>query len=67
MARQDSALSRLAFEPRDAVRGEDGELYHLPTLRALHRLGRLAPDSPGMAVLMQALQHELPKFACLTA
>ncbi|GAA5504196.1 hypothetical protein Dxin01_03965 [Deinococcus xinjiangensis] len=67
MDSRDPTLTRQAFETRDAVRGDDGELYHLPTLRALHRLGRLSQDSPAFAVLMQALSSELPRFARLTA
>lgn len=52
MDANDTPLTAAAFNVRDAIQGEDGEWYHLPTLRALHRLGRLALDSPAYMVLM---------------
>ncbi|UBV44340.1 hypothetical protein LAJ19_14325 (plasmid) [Deinococcus taeanensis] len=44
-------LTRTSFSTSDLVRGEDGELYHLPTLRALHATGRLSFDSAGYQLL----------------
>ncbi|BDP40881.1 hypothetical protein DAETH_08500 [Deinococcus aetherius] len=46
-------LKLAAFDPNDMERGEDGELYHLPTLRALHAAGRLSHESAGYLILMQ--------------
>ncbi|WP_216328879.1 hypothetical protein [Deinococcus aestuarii] len=46
-------LKLAAFDPNDMERGEDGELYHLPTLRALHAAGRLARGSAGSLLLME--------------
>lgn len=47
------ALKAAPFNLDDMVRGEDGELYHLPTLRALHSAGRLSRESAGYLLLMQ--------------
>lgn len=41
------------FSTGDMARGEDGELYHLPTLRALFAAGRLPPGSVGHLVLLE--------------
>lgn len=37
--------------PSDIQQADDGNYYHLPTLRALHRAGRLAVDTPGWRLL----------------
>ncbi|MFC4638957.1 hypothetical protein [Deinococcus hohokamensis] len=47
------ALKPTPFNAADLIRGEDGELYHLPTLRALNAAGRLSPDSAGYLLLME--------------
>lgn len=52
---RDTDLTRQPFELRETVQGEDGGLYHLPTLRALYRRGRLSPDSPAYCALLQVL------------
>ena len=46
-------LESAPFITGDMVRGEDGELYHLPTLRTLHAAGRLSFGSVGYMLLMQ--------------
>ncbi|MFC4427696.1 hypothetical protein [Deinococcus navajonensis] len=46
------------FNAADLVRGDDGELYHLPTLRALNAAGRLAPDSAGYLLLMERASYQ---------
>ncbi|SMB90068.1 hypothetical protein [Deinococcus hopiensis] len=48
-----TALKATPFSSTDVARGEDGELYHLPTLRALFAAGRLSPGSEGHLVLLQ--------------
>lgn len=63
----DSRLEKHPFQASDLVRGDDGEYYHLPTLRALYRLGRLSPDSAGYALLMRVMLAATPAFARLTA
>ncbi|WP_102128351.1 hypothetical protein [Deinococcus planocerae] len=45
-------LKLAAFDQTDMARGEDGELYHLPTLRTLHAAGRLSRESAGYLLLM---------------
>lgn len=45
------ALTRTAFDPADLIRGEDGDLYHLPTLRALHARGQLGLHTEGYLLL----------------
>ena len=67
MNRHTPNLDRTAFDTRDAIQGEDGEWYHLPTLRALHRLGRLPIDSPAYMMLMGVLHIEAPRYTRLTA
>lgn len=62
-----STLTTTPFDLRDALQGEDGEWYHLPTLRALHRLGKLATDSPAYMALMRILHLEAPAHAQLNA
>lgn len=47
------SLKSTPFRPDDLVRGDDGELYHLPTLRALHASGRLLPESTGFWLLLR--------------
>lgn len=47
-----TALKTTPFSTSDMARGEDGELYHLPTLRALYAAGRLPFGSAGYAVLV---------------
>ena len=59
-------LDCTAFDTRDAIQGEDGEWYHLPTLRALHRLGRLSTESPAYMLLMSVLHVEMPHHTRLT-
>lgn len=51
----DTPMSRTTFTLADTVRGEDGELYHLPTLRALHARGLLRPGTPAHLALLAAL------------
>lgn len=46
-------LKSTPFNAADLVRGDDGELYHLPTLRALSAAGRLSPDSVGSLLLLE--------------
>ena len=48
-----NSLKATSFNPADLVRDENGELYHLPTLRALHASGRLSLESAGYLLLMQ--------------
>ncbi|RJF72440.1 hypothetical protein D3875_13655 [Deinococcus cavernae] len=67
MDRHTPNLDRTTFDPRDAIQGEDGEWYHLPTLKALHRLGRLSTDSPAYMILLHVLQLEAPRHVRLTA
>jgi len=50
---EQKALKSAPFNLDDMVRGEDGELYHLPTLRALNTAGRLPRESTGYILLMQ--------------
>ena len=47
----------------DMIRGEDGELYHLPTLRALHAAGRLSRESAGYVLLMQRVLQTMRLIA----
>lgn len=47
-------LKRTPFDLADLERGEDGELYHLPTLRALHAAGHLHRESAGYRLLLRA-------------
>lgn len=57
----DSArLNCTSFSPADTARGEDGELYHLPTLRRLHALGHPTPGSPAHLLLTQVLAEATP-------
>lgn len=57
MNEANKALKSAPFHLDDMARGEDGELYHLPTLRVLHAAGRLSRDSAGYILLMrQVLQ-----------
>ncbi|WP_245872926.1 hypothetical protein [Deinococcus planocerae] len=51
--RPGTPLLPVPFRPGDLVR-VDGEWYHLPTLRRLHRAGRLTWGSPGWRALEQA-------------
>lgn len=53
MSEAKQGMTRLPFNSGDVVRGEDGELYHLPTLRALFAAGRLLPGSVGYLVLLE--------------
>lgn len=46
------SLKATSFNPADLIRDENGELYHLPTLRALYAAGRLAQGSAGFILLM---------------
>ena len=48
-----TTLKTTPFNTADMARGEDGELYHLPTLRALFAAGRLSPGSVGHLVLLE--------------
>jgi len=58
MSEVKKGVTRIPFHPGDMVRGEDGELYHLPTLRALFAAGRLSPGSVGYLLLVeQGLLH----------
>lgn len=59
-------LDRTTFDTRDAIQGEDGQWYHLPTLKALHRLGRLSTDSPAYMLLLGLLKLDTPVHARLT-
>ena len=52
-----TCLKCTPFDPADLERGEDGELYHLPTLRALHAAGRLPRESAGYLLLMRRGAH----------
>lgn len=47
------SLTVVPYDFADIVRGEDGELYHLPTLRALNAAGLLPRASVGFGVLMR--------------
>ncbi|KQR04731.1 hypothetical protein [Deinococcus sp. Leaf326] len=60
-------LNCTSFSPADTARGEDGELYHLPTLRRLHALGRLTPGTPAHLLLLEALAGAAPVRARLIA
>ncbi|MFC5847137.1 hypothetical protein [Deinococcus petrolearius] len=53
-------LNCTSFSPADTARGEDGELYHLPTLRRLHALGHPTPGSPAHLLLTQVLAEATP-------
>lgn len=44
---------RVGFQLSDFVRGDDGELYHLPTLRNLMKTGKLPTDSPAYRIICQ--------------
>lgn len=57
-------LSKKPFSTQDAVRGDDSELYHLPTLIALYRAGRLDVRSVAYSLVLQAIT---PRTARLTA
>lgn len=58
----DNSLKTTSFNPADLVRDEDGDLYHLPTLRALHAAGRLAQGSAGFLLLMQHAALARPRL-----
>lgn len=45
----DPNMKKVAFQTQDVVQGDDGELYHLPTLRALYSSGRLPSTAPPTA------------------
>ena len=47
-------MNTVPFRVAELVRGDDGELYHLPTLRLLWQRGQLAADSVGYRVLLSA-------------
>lgn len=51
MDQKTKGLKSTPFHPEELARGEDGELYHLPTLRALYAAGRLVPNSIGFRLL----------------
>lgn len=57
----DPNMKKVAFQTQDVVQGDDGELYHLPTLRALYRSGRLPFDSPAYCLVagMEPQQRRL--------
>jgi hypothetical protein len=57
------ALQSAPFNLEDMVRGEDGELYHLPTLRVLHAAGRLSRESAGYLLLMQRVLQSVRLIA----
>ncbi|WP_249395790.1 hypothetical protein [Deinococcus sp. QL22] len=50
---QTAGLKSIPFDVNDLIRGDDGEFYHLPTLRALNAAGRLSPDSIGYLLLLE--------------
>ncbi|AFD24102.1 hypothetical protein [Deinococcus gobiensis] len=62
-----ASLNRTTFSLADTARGDDGELYHLPTLRRLHALGHLRPGSAAYVLLMQVLADAAPARARLIA
>lgn len=45
-------MNRVSMKPGELIRGDDGETYHLPTLRALFAAGRLPVDSAGYRALV---------------
>ncbi|MFB9991092.1 hypothetical protein ACFFLM_03720 [Deinococcus oregonensis] len=53
MDHQTKGLKSTPFNTNDLIRGDDGEMYHLPTLRALKTAGRLLPDSVGYLLLLR--------------
>ncbi|MDB5045585.1 MAG: hypothetical protein JWQ08_1635 [Deinococcus sp.] len=59
MDEKTKGLKSTPFEANDLVRGDDGELYHLPTLRALNAAGRLSPDSTGYLLLLERVSHRV--------
>lgn len=61
------ALTRKSFETSDLKRGQDGEWYHLPTLRALHALGRLPVTSAGYILLMELAAQDNATRARISA
>ncbi|MEF2278695.1 hypothetical protein V3W47_10315 [Deinococcus sp. YIM 134068] len=56
------ALKVVPYDSADIVRGEDGELYHLPTLRALNAVGRLPRESVGFGLLMRQRAFSAPRL-----
>ncbi|AHX26487.1 hypothetical protein DEDE109153_09855 [Deinococcus deserti] len=56
------SLKATSFDPADLIRDENGELYHLPTLRALYAAGRLAQGSAGFVLLMQHAALHRPRL-----
>ncbi len=57
-----TALKPVALDPKNMDRGDDGDLYHLPTLRLLLAAGRLSHDSAGYRLLMQHAASSQPRL-----
>ncbi|MBZ9715096.1 hypothetical protein [Deinococcus multiflagellatus] len=57
-----TSLQAVSFTRRDLIQDEQGNWFHLPTLRALHAAGRLAADSAGFLLLMQHAALNRPRM-----
>lgn len=56
------SLTAVSFTRQDLIQDEHGGWFHLPTLRALHAAGRLAPDSAGYVLLLHNAALNRPRL-----